>query len=356
MAPLDELRKQIDEVDRKILELLNQRASYSLKVRDAKGSDVPTYVPTREKEVVHRLAESSQGPFPREAVKSVFREIVSACRSLQKVTTVAFMGPPGSYHHAAGLQQFGQSAEYASVSTIGAVFNEVERGKADYGVVAIENSTEGGVAATMDRFGETSLRIISEIFQPITHHLVSRCDLQDIEKVYSHPQALAQCRNWLEQNLPQARLVETSSTTQGAIMADKEERTAAVAGDLAAEMIQIPILVHGIEDMHGNVTRFFVLSREAATQTGDDKSAMIVYVRDEVGALYRMLQPLMEHKVNLSNLVSRPTKKQAWQYMFFVELNGHHNDELVQRAMDDLEARALHVQWLGSFPRGNIAS
>ncbi len=355
-ANLEELRARIDEVDRGILELLNKRAKLNQEVGKAKGNNVPPYVPSREKELVHRLTETSEGPFPKEAVGIVFREIISACRSLQKVPTVAYMGPEGSYHHAAGLQQFGQSSIYLPLTTIGEVFDVVERRKADFGVVAIENSTEGGVTASMDRFAESNLKIISEIYLPISHHLVSREELSHIKRVYSHPQALAQCRKWLEQNLPQAELVESSSTTQGAKLALQEDGAAAIAGDLAAELVKIPIVVHGIEDMSGNATRFFVIGREATHPTGQDKSAMIVFVRDEVGALYKMLAPLMEHKVNLSNLVSRPTKRQAWQYMFFIELDGHLEDEKVQTAVDILSSRSLHVQFLGSFPRGNIVS
>ena len=355
-SELDKLRQRIDEIDSQILDLLNQRATVSQDVGKSKGSEKPIYVPSREREVVKRLTERSTGPFPRTAVGNVFREIVSACRSLQKVTSVAFLGPDGSYHHSAALKQFGKSAMFMPMRSIGGVFETVERRKADYGLVAIENSTEGGVAATMDRFAESPLKIISEIYLPIAHHLVSRSELSQIKKVYSHPQALAQCRSWLEQNLPGVPLVESSSTTQGAIIANDEEGAAAVAGDLTAELVRIPIVVHGIEDIHGNTTRFFVVGYENDSFTGDGKSAMIVFIRDEVGALYRMLEPLMKHRVNLSNLVSRPTKRQAWQYMFFIELNGDSEDEGVKQALDALHARSLHVQWLGSFPRGNIVS
>ena len=351
---LEELRAQIDSVDRQILKLLNQRAGLNQEVGKVKGNNVPPYVPSRERELIHRLTELSTGPFPSEAVSIVFREIISACRSLQKVPTVTFLGPEGSYHHAAGLKQFGQSSVFEPSHTISEVFETVERRKADFGVVAIENSTEGGVASTMDRFAESKLKIISEIFLPITHHLVSTEELSHITKVYSHPQALAQCRRWLEQNLPQAQQIESSSTTQGAKTALEEKGAAAIAGDLAAEIVKIPILVHGIEDISGNTTRFFVIGHEATHPTGHDKSAMIVFVRDEVGALYKMLQPLIDHKINLSNLVSRPTKRQAWQYMFFVELDGHVEDDLVQEAVEVLSTRSLHVQFLGSFPRGNI--
>ena len=355
MTPtLDELRNRIDNIDSQILELLNKRASVCQQVGKAKGSEKPIYVPSREREVVKRLTGDSTGPFPRDAVGNVFREIVSACRSLQKVTSVAFLGPEGSYHHSAALKQFGKSSLFMPMHSIGSVFETVERRKADYGVVAIENSTEGGVAATMDRFADSQLKIISEIYLPIAHHLVGNCELSHIKKVYSHPQALAQCRQWLEQNLPSAQLVESSSTTQGAIIAKDEEGAAAIAGDLTAEIVDIPIVVRGIEDIHGNTTRFFVVGYENDAFSGDGKSAMIVFIRDEVGALYRMLEPLMKHRVNLSNLVSRPTKRQAWQYMFFIELNGDAENEGVQQALDALRERALHVQWLGSFPRGNI--
>lgn len=352
---LAEIRAQIDALDEEIVRLLHRRGECAQQVGRIKNErGDPFYAPAREKEILERLTHLVPGPFPKEAVVSVFKEIFSACLSLQKTIRVAYLGPEASYHHVAGLAHFGSSPVFVPAPTIDAVFTEVERHRADYGIAAIENSFEGGIGVTMDRFVTSPLRIIAETYLPVVHGLISWGELAQIKRVYSHGQALAQCRLWLERNLSNAELIETSSTAEGVLLCRDDPTSAAIAGHMASELIGVPIKVHGIEDSSGNATRFFVLGWEELPPSGDDKTALTIFIRDEVGALYDTLEPMKNHGVNLTNLVSRPTKREAWQYMFFVELDGHIEDPKVVAALEELSTRSIYLKVLGSFPRGEM--
>ena len=352
---LDELRAQINAMDEEILRLLHRRAECAQNVGRIKNErGEPFYAPAREKEILGRLTNLAPGVFPKEAIAGVFREIISACLSLQKTIRVAYLGPEASYHHTGGLAHFGSSSVFVPAPTIDAVFTEVERQRVDYGIAAIENSYEGGIGTTMDRFVTSPLRIVAETYLPIAHGLISHGELSQIKRVYSHGQAIAQCRLWLERNLPNAELIETSSTTQGVLMCKDDPTSAAIAGHMASELIGVPVKVHGIEDSSGNATRFFVLGWDEVPPSGDDKTALTIFIRDEVGALYKTLEPMKNHGLNLTNLVSRPTKREAWQYMFFIELQGHIADPDVQAALDEISSSSIYLKVLGSFPRGEI--
>ena len=352
---LGDLRKDIDAIDREIVHLLHKRGECAQKVGEIKGArGEPFYVPAREKEILERLTQLESGAFPKEAIAAVYKEIISACLSLQKTIRVGYLGPEASYHHMAGMRHFGSSSEFVPARTIDAIFTEVERERVDYGIVAIENSFEGGVTATMDRFVASPLRIIAETYLPIVHSLISHGELNQIKRVYSHVQALAQCRLWLERNLPGAELIEATSTTQGVVQCKEDPTNAAIASRMASELIGVPIKVTGIEDSTGNTTRFFIVGRESVPPSGDDKTALILFIRDQVGALYKTLEPMMAHGLNLTNLVSRPTKREAWQYMFFLELEGHIKDTDVKNALKDLDTSSMYLKVLGSFPKGEL--
>ncbi len=351
---LNQLREEIDSIDKQIIELLHKRGECARKVGRIKNErGDPYYVPAREKEIMERLTNLVPGTFPKEAIASVYKEIISACLSLQKTIRVSYLGPEASYHHMAGLSHFGSSAVFVPVNSIDGIFSEVERNRADYGIAAIENSFEGGVSATMDRFVTSPLRIVAETYLPVVHSLISHGELEQIKRVYSHGQAIAQCRLWLERNLPNAEVLVTSSTAHGVIMAKEDPESAAIASHLASQLFGVPIKVRGIEDSVGNTTRFFILGREEVQPSGDDKTALTIFIRDEVGALYKTLEPMKRHGLNLTNLVSRPTRREAWQYMFFVELEGHVQEDYVSAALQELSSSSIYSKVLGSFPRGD---
>lgn len=351
------LRKAIDDIDDRLLALFNERARLAQEVGRVKNRfDTEYYIPSREKEVLKRVRGGNAGPLPDEAVEAVFREIISACRSLETNLCIAYLGPEGTFHHSAAQAHFGRSARFIPMDTIRAVFQEVECRRVHYGIAAIENSIEGSVAQTIDFLAHSNVRVTGEVFLPIRHNLVSFSELHEIEKVYSHPQALAQCRNWLESNLPKARLIDSSSTTEGIRYCLQDRRAAAVGSDLAAEMLDVPIQVRGIEDFAGNTTRFFVLGMNTVPPSGDDKTSMVIFLRDQVGALLSMLEPFKNRGINLTNIQSRPTKQEAWQYMFFLECQGHFEDDNIKRAVEEIKSSSLYVKILGSYPHSRVTA
>lgn len=354
---LGKLRTSIDQIDEQILNLINERARVVQQVGKLKQeSSVDFYIPTREKAIFDRLYQQNPGPLPANSVHDIFREIISACRAMETVLSVAYLGPEGSYHHSAAQERFGRAANFVPVETIGDVFTEVERQRTDFGMAAIENSIEGSVAMTLDRLAHTDTTVVGEIYLPVSHNLISYSELHDIEKVYSHPQAIAQCRRWLESNLPHATIINTHSTTQGVIVCKEERKSAAIASSLAAEIFDVPIQVHEIEDYVGNTTRFYVIGRKFNPPTGDDKTAMIVFLRNKAGALYSMLEPFNRVGINLTNIVSRPTRQENWQYMFFLECEAHAEEKRFQDAIRQIEDHSLYVKVLGSFHRSLNAS
>ncbi len=353
---LKSLRQAIDDIDGQILQLLNQRAKVAQEVGKVKNHhESDFYIPSREKAVLRRLRERNVGPLQGEAIESVFREVISACRALETNLHIAYLGPAGSYHHCAAQVHFGRSPEFVPLENIRSVFHEVECRRVDFGVVAIENAIEGSVGQTLDYLAHSNTRIVGEIFYPISHNLISQSEIHDIERIYAHPQALAQCRNWLESNLPKAQQIDASSNTAGVQRCQQDPKAAAIASVVAAEMFDVPVQVRGIEDYAGNTTRFFIIGSDPIAPSGDDKTSMVVFLRDQVGALFSMLEPFKQHKINLTNIVSRPTKQEAWQYMFFLECRGHIEDDEMKKALDDIKESSLYLKILGSYPYAHSA-
>jgi chorismate mutase/prephenate dehydratase len=346
------LRDRIDEVDDTILGLLNRRASIVAEVGQIKKREqAQVHAPRREQEILERLEKQNPGPFPNEAVRAVFREIMSASLALEGPLKVAYLGPPGTFTHVACLKQFGTSASAVAVNSVKDVFSEVERGRADYGVVPIENSTEGVVAHTLDLFVDSPLKITGEILQEVSHHLLSRTGkLGDVRRIYSHPQPVAQCRAWLERHVPDVPIVEVYSTARAAELCRDEPEAAAIASDLAARLYGLTVVEKKIEDNPANSTRFLVIARMAPERTGRDKTSVMFSIKDRVGALYDMLKPFAEQKLNLSKIESRPSKRKAWEYLFYVDVEGHVDDQPVKAALEALRPQCQLLKVLGSYP------
>jgi chorismate mutase/prephenate dehydratase len=359
MAPkdekLDQLRAALDAVDDEILDALNRRARVVKEVAEHKAAQgTPFYVPDRERRVIERLEARNAGPFPTEAIQPVVREIMSACLSLQKGVRVAYLGPEGTFTHVAAKQHFGTSAQAVPAGTIAAVFEEVDRGLVDYGVVPVENSSEGVVNHTLDTFIESDVKICAEVLVEVAQCLLVRRGTQEgaIERVYSHPQALGQCRRWLAANLARAALVESPSTADAARAVHGDAGGAAIASEFAAPLYDLQVLRRGLQDVPDNHTRFLVLGKtEPPPATGDDKTSVLMALRDEAGILFRVLRPLSDAGVNLSKIESRPSRRRAWEYVFFLDLDGHCRDERVARVLEEVREACELFQILGSYPK-----
>jgi len=352
MSELDELRAEIDKIDSQIVELLNKRTSVVLKVSKAKkDKHLSLHAPEREKEILERLKKLNTGLFPQDALKTIYKEILSASLSLQQPLKVAYLGPPATFTHLAARRQFGLSAEYLPETTIKGVFESVSRGNAHYGVVPIENSTEGVVNYTLDMFIDSDLQIASEIMLEISHNLLSRTGkINKIKKIYSYPQATAQCRGWLEQNLPGVLIIVEPSTAAAAKKAARDDLSAAIASELAASVYKLKFVRKGIEDYKANYTRFLVIGKEYPPKTGKDKTSIMFSVKDTPGALYSILRPFSNYKLNLTKIESRPSKRKAWEYIFFVDMAGHIQDKNVKKAIDEVKKECLYLKILGSYP------
>lgn len=350
---IEELREKIDRIDDRILMLLNERSRVVIEVGKLKaGKSMEFHVPGREREIYERLMKNNPGPLPNDALKSVYREIISASLSLESPIKVAFMGPKATFSHLATMQQFGLSAELVPLKSIPSVFEEVEKGKALYGVVPVENSTEGVVSHTLDMFVTSGLQITAEILLEVHHDLLSRTGrIEDIKKIYSHIQPLAQCRNWLDSNLPGIPAVDVASTAVAAQIVSDDYTAAAIASELAASLYDLKIVRSRIEDQVNNVTRFLVISRKGCDRSGNDKTSVLFSVKDEPGILCRMLEPFAKRGINLSKIESRPFKQKAWEYIFFLDLFGHVSDPEVTEALDELRLCCQFLKVLGSYPR-----
>ncbi len=350
---LDDLRCRIDSIDDQILALLEQRADVVAGIsRTKKDAGLPAYDPERERALLDRLAQRGAGRFPRESIVAVYREVMSACLSIQAPVTVAFLGPEGTFTHIAARELFGLAARYTETATIDGVFDAVRREAVTYGVVPIENSTEGSVTYAVDALLEGGLFIRRELVLEVSQCLLSLAPgLSAVARVYSHPQALAQCRAWLAKNLSSAQLVQTSSTAGAAREAAADPAGAAIGSSLAAELSGLPVLRERIQDRAENATRFVLLAREDARRTGDDKTTLSFALRDETGALRRALETFDAAGINLSRIESRPSRHRAWEYVFLVDVAGHREDELVARAVDQLRAQTEMVCLHGSYPR-----
>lgn len=348
---LKELRAKIDAIDRSVIRLLNRRTKLALEIGRLKARKrVGVYVPNREKEVYEKIERLNKGPLSPKSLKSIYREIMSGALSLEKALKISYLGPPATYTHLATLAKFGSSVDHIACNSIADVFVEVERGRCDYGVVPIENSTEGIISHTLDMFIESDLKICSEIILEISHNLMANCRMDEIKMVYSNPQVFGQCRVWLEGNLPGRELVEVSSTTKAAQLASEEKYAAAIASDLAAKLYKLKVLACSIEDSPHNVTRFLVIGRTIAKPTHKDKTSIMFSIKDKVGALHAMLTPFKDHKINLTKIESRPSRRRAWDYYFFVDMEGHCEDKYVSDALEKLEKECQYLKVLGSYP------
>ena len=352
---LSEVRARIDEVDRQVLALVSERGCLAQDVARIKrehGEQGDFYRPEREQEVLRRIQSLNEGPLSDEVVARLFREIMSACLALQQPLKVGFLGPEGTFTQAAAFKQFGHDVQLQPLATIDSIFREVEAGDMNYGVVPVENSTEGVVNHTLDCFLTSPLQVVGEVELRIQQNLASReSDLAAVQRVYSHQQGLAQCRAWLDQHLPGIERVTVDSTAEAARIAATEAGSAAVAGDAAITLYQLTTLAEGIEDIHGNTTRFLVIGRQSPPPTGDDKTSLVVSRADRPGGLVNLLQPLARHDINMTRLDARPSRQGVWEYAFFIDLLGHADDEHVRAALAEMSEEASLFRVLGSYPR-----
>jgi chorismate mutase/prephenate dehydratase len=343
----------VDALDLKIVQLLNQRVEHAGeigKIKHANGADY--YDPTREAQVMAKVAKLNPGPISNRTLQSVYREVISGSIALEKKLVIAYLGPEATYTHQAAICNFGVSLDYHAIKTIPDVFSEVEAGSADYGVVPIENSTEGAVFHSMDMLVESDLHICSQVYLPIEHCLISQSPLDQITEVRSKDQALGQCREWLRERLPDATLVDVVSTAEAVCTAKETAGVAAVASELSAQRYGVQIQARSIQDRDDNVTRFLVVGKTRAKPLGDgrDKTSLVISLRDECGALEKALKAFASRGINLSKIESRPSRKKAWDYFFFIDLIGHYQDAPVQEAVAELKAHCPFVKWLGSYP------
>ena len=354
-APLAVVREEINAIDDRLLELLNRRAACAQRVaaiKSAVGEADCFHRPEREAEVLRRVADQNPGPLSREAVTRFFRELMSECLALEKPLSVAFLGPEGTFTQQAAFRHFGHAIRAVPLPAIDEVFRAVESGACQYGVVPVENSTEGVITHTLDSFLRSFLLIAGEVSLRIHHNLMgSGGELGDIREVYSHQQSLAQCRKWLDRYLPEARRVAVSSNAEAARLAAALPQTAAIAGEVAAELYGLTILERSIEDEPDNTTRFLVVGRNAVGRTGGDKTSLLLAVRNFPGALYRVLEPFARHGISMSKIESRPSRRVAWDYVFFVDVEGHRDDPPVAEALAELEQHVTMLKILGSYPR-----
>lgn len=351
-GPLDELRRQIDDLDAKLVELLNERARVVVQVGKVKQRDQsPVYAPDREQRVLEHVRSLNQGPLPDSCLEAIWRELMSGSFALEKPLRIGYLGPPGTFSHLAARRKFGSCVEYDPLVDIAAVFEEVTRGQVDLGVVPIENSTEGGVTATLDAFLDSPVRICSEISITIHHNLLAKTSLDKIKKIYSHPQPLGQCRRWLSAHLANVDLVPVASTSRAAEIAATESDAAALGSTLAADIHGLNILLANVEDNPNNVTRFFVIARHSPKPTGDDKTAIMFTTAHKAGALVAVLDVFRDYGLNLTHIDKRPSQRVNWEYYFFVDFLGHEQDEQVTKALAEAKKHCLQLKVLGSFPR-----
>jgi chorismate mutase/prephenate dehydratase len=308
------------------------------------------YAPHREKSVLNRICRLNKGPITEPSLRAIYREIMSSALSLEKTLTIGYLGPEATFTHQAAIRRFGSSLRYASLKTITDVFTEVSKNRADYGVVPVENSTEGVVTHTLDMFVDSDLKIVSQIVLPVQHCLLSHCRRAQIKRLYGHPQSLGQCRLWVQTNLPRVEIIETSSNARSAELAAKERSSAAIAGVLASEKYKVPVLEFDIQDNAANATRFLVLGRQCSPPTGKDRTSVMFSIVDRVGALYRALAPFRRFRINMTKIESRPSKRKAWEYFFFVDCDGHMSDPKVAQALRLLGEHCSYVKVLGSYP------
>ncbi|MBW2713386.1 MAG: prephenate dehydratase [Deltaproteobacteria bacterium] len=353
------MRRRIDDVDCAILEQLNLRAEIVLEVGSLKAEqDAAVYRAGRERDLVAKLSEANAGPFPHEGIAPVFREVISATRSLESRLRIAYLGPEGTYSHLAARQQFGHCVEYVSASAISEIFRLVERGGADLGVVPVENTTEGAVTPSLDALVDSKVALCGEIIVPVTHQLLSKSGRrEDIQQVASHTQPLGQCREWLEMHLPGIPRMETASTVVAAQRAAADESLAAIGSSVAAEVYGLKVVEANIQDRGDNTTRFVIVGNDSPASTGHDLTSVVYTIRrDESGALHRLIEPFARHGVTLTAIHSRPIRGHHWEYHFFLDLEGHPSEENVAIALREAATCADSYRILGSFPRAQASA
>ena len=353
MTEKEAIRQEIDALDQELLTLLNRRQSLAQtigRIKNKEGRGTLDF--QREEEVLANLMHLNPGPLSQAALRNVFREIISAAREVQIPFGVAFLGPEATFSHLAALKKFGRATRFGPLTTIQEVFSEVEKGKYQYGVVPIENSTEGIVNVSLDLFADTGVKICGEIYLEVSHDLVNKSGQRpDIEVIYTHPQPYAQCRGWLSAHLPEIPILEVASTGVAAQKAAKNPNAAAIASSFAAPLYDLRVVESRIEDQPGNVTHFFVIGPDAPGPTGRDKTTILFAVDNIPGALYKTLKPLADRDLNMTRIVSRPAKNENWRYLFFVDLDGHQTDSEVAAALEEVRNISAHFKLLGSFPR-----
>ena len=351
---LAEVRMQIDAIDLRIQELIADRARFAQQVGKAKGplkAAIDYYRPEREAQVLHRVVDRNDGPLSDPEIVRLFREIMSACLAQQEPLKIGFLGPQGTFSEQALRKHFGHSAHGLPLASIEEVFNEVEAGHADFGVVPVENSGQGTIQSTLDMFLTSKLRICGEVELRVHQHLLSRTGrLEEIERVYSHPMSLAQCQAWLRQHLPKAERIPVASNAEAARRARNADDAAAIAGEAAGHVYHLKVIAGPIEDRPDNTTRFLVLGRELFPPSGNDRTSLLVFVKDEAGALFNVLSPLAKHGVSMDRIESRPSHQGLWQYAFFIDIEGHVEEPAVAAALEEMRAAAARVAVLGSYP------
>jgi chorismate mutase / prephenate dehydratase len=355
MKKMNALRNKIDKIDKEILELLSQRAAITLSIGKIKTENSKTiFSPVREADVYRNVLTHNKGPLSKESIKAIYSEIMSGSLSLQTRLKIAYLGPEATFTHIAALKRFGKSLDYIECASISDVFTEVERKRASYGVVPIENSTEGAVNHTLDMFVDSDLKICSECYLPIEHNLMVKFKShRAIKNIYSRYEVFAQCRIWLEKNLPGAKLVSCASTTEAAIAVAGKKADAAIGSSLAAEKYKLHIVARSIEDSPHNITRFLVIGKQDVKRTGNDKTSILFSMKDKAGALHDVLVPFKKTKVNLTKIESRPSKKRAWKYYFFIDMQGHISDKKIISSIGYLRKHTSLIKILGSYPAAN---
>ena len=352
---IDDLRNNIDHIDRQIVKLINERYEFVKGIGECKnhnGSAV--YVPEREKALLKKLISYNDGLLKNNTLKAIYREIMSGAIALERPLKIAFLGPEATFTHQAAIAKFGHSIDLVAKASIRDVFKEIENGRVDYGCVPIENTTEGAVNHTLDMFMNSTIHICAEHNLQVNHNLLSNSRLSEVKTVYSHSQAIAQCRKWLLEHLPNCDLVETASTANAAELAATQPGAAAIATKLASEMYNISMLAENIQDRSDNITRFMIIGNQKTIPTGDDKTSICISAPDRVGALYECLLPFKEEKITMTMIESRPSKIRNWEYFFFIDILGHREDEKVLRAFDKLQKICNVFRILGSYPRSII--
>lgn len=350
---IDEIRERIDELDRELVQLLDKRAGLARDIGKAKLTEgmLKFFDASRQKKVLDRALQTSAGEFPRESLRNVFIEIMSGCLAREKPPTVGYLGPEATFSHMASMSEFGNSVAHKPFNSIVDIFLAVDRDWIDYGVVPIENSTGGIIHTTLDMFLDYNLQICSEIYLTIHHNLISRNALDRVKTIYSKAEPFQQCQIWLNENLPGVQCIEVGSTVKGVELAKDRDYAAAIGSEIAARKYNVPVIAAHIEDMKDNTTRFLVIGKQESRPTGNDKTSVMLSVRDKPGALFDLLKPFAERNINLTKIESRPTRRKAWDYVFFIDIVGHKDDAPIHESLELLRSHTKMIRIMGSYPR-----